>query len=89
MVIIIKMPSLVDPKTVLCGILKPDQAFLQLPWCFTIFILILHIISDQIFQDWVKRGTMKGEAAILGKCGSPFWKQEQELCCPVENCELL
>lgn len=78
-----------DLKTVLCGILKPDQAPLQLPWCFTIFTLILDTISDQIFRDWVKRGTMKGEAAILGKCGSSFWKQEQELCCPVENCELL
>lgn len=81
-----------DPKTLLCGILKPDQAPLQLPWFFTIFTLILDIISDQTFQDWVKRGTMKkrGEAAIVCKRRSSFWKQEPwELCWLVEKCELL
>lgn len=83
------MPRLMDPKTLLCGILKPDQAPLQLPWFFTIFTLILDIISDQTFQDWVKRGTMKGEAAIVCKRRSSFWKQEQELCWLVEKCELL
>ena len=78
-----------DTKIVLCGILKLDQAPLQLPWYFTIFTLILDIISDQIFQDWVKRGTMNGEGAIVCKCGSSFWKQEHELCCLVEKSELL
>lgn len=59
------MPRLMNPKTLLCGILKPDQAPLQLPWFLQSSPLILDIISDQIFQDWVKRGTMKGEAYRL------------------------